>query len=126
MAIDRGDSHYDDAGSWERACRHIGLFLWWAAERGLASEHHDPKKIRENPTEHFISQCDTKLYDEDMTEDGRAFAASEYGNYLGEVSAYARTLSVTDYEIPENDVTTKHFFDWLDARLAVIHAQRGD
>jgi hypothetical protein len=33
MSIDRGDSHFEDAGTWEKACRHIALFLWWAVER---------------------------------------------------------------------------------------------
>ncbi len=118
MAIDRGDSHYDDAGSWERACRHIGLFLWWAAERGLASEDHELASLRANATQHVIDHCDTKLWDEDLTDEGNAFATSEYDAYLGEVSAYARTLGVGDYEVPEGEVTKKHFFEWLDGRLA--------
>ena len=67
MSIDRGDSHYGDAKTWERACRHIGLFLWWAAERGLASEEHELEEVRSDPTAHFISACDTKLLDQART-----------------------------------------------------------
>ena len=37
MSIDRGDSHFGDAGSWEKACRHMALFLCWSFERGLGS-----------------------------------------------------------------------------------------
>jgi hypothetical protein len=118
MAIDRGDSHIDDAGTWERACRHMALFLWWAAERGLASEDHDPADIRTAPTKHFIDQCDTKLWNDDLSPLGNAFAASAYEAYLAEVSAYARALGVGDYDIPEASATTDHFFAWLDARLA--------
>ena len=65
----------------------------------------------------FISHCDTKLWDADLTEEGRTFAADEYSAYLEAVSARARELGVGDYDIPENDDTKKWFFDWLDARL---------
>ena len=123
MSIDRGDSHYDDAQSWERACRHIGLFLWWAAERGLASEDHDAAEAAKQPTQYFISQCDTKLWDEDFGDEGNAFVEAAYGDYCGEVSAYAKSLGLGDYEIPESAATTKHFFDWLDARLAAWRAE---
>ena len=117
MGYDRGDSHYDDAGSWEKACRHISLFLWWAAEHGLASDEHDLAEIREAPTAYFIERCDTKLWDDDLNDRGIAFAKAEYDAYLREVTAYAKRLGIGDYEIPENDTTKNHFFAWLDARL---------
>jgi len=123
MSIDRGDFHYDDAQSWERACRHIGLFLWWAADRGLASEDHHAEEIAPNPTQYFIGQCDTKLWDEDLTDDGNAFATAAYDEYLGEVGVYAEGLGVGNYEVPEGEATRKHFFDWLDARLATWRAE---
>jgi hypothetical protein len=107
-------SHYDEARSWERACRHIALFLWWAAERGLASAEHDVSAIRANPTKHFIEMCDTKLTHEDLTDAGNAFAASAYEDYLTEVSNYAHAHIVPLYEIPEDAATGKHFFAWLD------------
>lgn len=117
MAIDRGDAHLGDAKTWERACRHMGLFLWWAAERGLASENHPAQEVRLNPTQHFLDHCDAKLWEEDLNERGNAFAAQEYGGYLDEVGAYAKVTGVGDYEIAEGEATTKHFFSWLDARL---------
>jgi len=123
MSIDRGDSHVGDAGTWNRACRHIGLFLWWAAARGLASDEVDAKAIAKAPTKYFISHCDTKLWDEDFTTEGRAFAAAEYDAYLHAVAAYARALGVGDYEIRESKRTTKHFFDALDKRLAAFRAK---
>ena len=122
MAIDRGDAHIGDAETWERACRHMILFLWWAVERGLASEDHEAEAVRADPTQHFIDQCDTKLSDEDLTDDGNAFAEAAYESYADEVGAYAKALSVGVYEIPEGDATTKHFFTWLDARLASFRA----
>ena len=121
MSIDRGDSHYDTAGSWEKACRHIALFLWWAAERGLAAgedETHDPDEIAKAPTKYFIQQCDTKLWHSDLTAEGDAFAKAEYSPYLTEVSSYGKQIGVGDYEIPESPETAEHFFAWLDERLA--------
>lgn len=91
--------------------------MWWAAERGLASETHELESIRLDPTEHFISECDAKLWEEDLNERGNTFALKEYGAYLDEVGAYAKGLGVGDYEIPDGEATTKHFFAWLDARL---------
>ena len=126
MSIDRGDSHWEDAGSWERACRHIALFLWWAAEHNLASEDHDPKVMAKDPTGHFIRMCDTKLWNDDFTEDGAAFAEEAYNEYLEEVEAYAQRLGVGDYEIPENAATQQHFFAWLDARFAAYRSETGN
>ena len=123
MSIDRGDSHFADARTWNRACRHIGLFLWWASARGLASKEVDAKAIAKAPTKYFITDCDKKLWDDDFTVEGKAFAAAEYDAYLHAVAAYARTLGVGDYEIRESKVTTKHFFDWLDKRLTAWRAK---
>jgi hypothetical protein len=118
MSIDRGDAHFDDARSWEKACRHIGLFLWWAAERGLTSDEHDAEAMRAAPTTYFIGQCDTKLWDQDLNDEGNAFATAAYDDYLAEVSAYAQTLSIGVYDIPEGETTARHFFERLDERLA--------
>jgi hypothetical protein len=127
MSIDRGDSHYGDAGSWEKACRHIALFLWWAFERGLGDNEVneiDVAEMAKDPTKTFIAQCDTKLWGEDLTDEGQAFAAAEYKDYLGAVAARARELGVGDYDIPEDDATKAWFFDWLDQRLARWRAAR--
>jgi len=118
MSIDRGDAHLSDAGTWERACRHMALFLFWAAERGLAAKEHDPRKMGDRPTEYFIAQCDTKLWEEDLSDEGTAFAKARYDAYLGEVEAYAARLRVGAYDISEAPTTTQHFFAWLDAALA--------
>ena len=80
--------------------------LWWAAERGLASQDHDSKAAAADPTAYFISQCDTKLWDDDFSDEGKAFAQTQYDDYLAEVSAYARSLGVADYDIPEDEVLT--------------------
>jgi hypothetical protein len=126
VSIDRGDSHIEHAGTWEKACRHISLYLWWAAERGMASELHPVKAIAKNPTRHFIQQCDTKLWEDDLTADGNRFAELAYGDYCTEVSRYAASLGVGDYEIPENATTKDHFFAWLDARYEKYRTKAGN
>jgi hypothetical protein len=123
MSHDRGDSHWEEAKTWERACRHIALFLWWAAERGLASDDHDPKLMAKEPTQHFIGMCDTKLWDDDFNEEGSAFATAEYEGYLKAVSAYAKSLGIGDYDIAENETTKQHFFELLDRRLTAWRSQ---
>lgn len=121
MAIDRADSHFDDAGTLEKAARHICLYLLWAAERGLASEIHDPKSIAADPLGHFERECDFKLWTEDFTERGNAFTAATYDDYLDEVHAFAERLGIGDYDVPQDGATRDHFFAWLDAKLAHHH-----
>jgi hypothetical protein len=119
MSIDRGDAHFRDAGTWTKACRHIALFLWWAAERGLSSSEVDATEMAAAPTRYFIDHCDTKLWDEDLTVEGNAFAAAAYNGYLGAVSEYARSLGIGDYDIPPDEKTQMWFFGWLDRRFAM-------
>ncbi len=118
MSIDRADSHYDDAGSMEKAARHICLFLLWATERGLAAKNHDAKSIAADPCGYFDRECDGKLWTEDFTERGNRFVEAVYCAYLGEVHAFAERLGVGDYDIPDEDITRAHFFAWLDKTLA--------
>jgi hypothetical protein len=124
MAIDRGDWHFEDAGTWERACRHIALFLFWAAERGLAAPSIEAKAMAKGPTQYFIKQCDTKLWADDLGKEGNRFVVTEYDAYLKEVHARAAALGIDDYDLPEDRETAKHFFAWLDARLAAWRAKK--
>lgn len=114
----RGEDHITDGKTWKRACRHIGLLLWWAAERGLASEKHDAKKARKAPTRYFIEQCDTKLFGRDLSEEGGAFVVDIYDAYLGECDAYAANRKIGFYDIQETAATAGHFFAWLDRERA--------
>jgi hypothetical protein len=119
VAYDKGDFHFDDAGSWEKACRHIALFLYWASERGLTNPelHPDSKAIAKDPVQYFIGQCDAKLWNDDFSDAGNAVAEAIYDEYLGEIHAYAEKLGVSDYDVPDNARARDHFFRWLDERV---------
>ncbi len=105
---------YDDA-SWhyggdfpddlpdEAGATHIGMFLAWALLAGLAGELHfddfaeDLETLRRReitPGAYLLRCCDGKFTDEDLNEDGNAFAAAyfqfETGQYLAD---YERTLA---------------------------------
>ena len=101
----------------------MGLLLAWAMARGLASEDHEGEDASA-ATEYFIGACDTKLTDEDFTDEGNAFVDVAYEDYLAEVSAYAGRLGLGDYDIPEDAATQAHFYAWLDSALAAWKAKR--
>ena len=97
---------YDDA-SWhyggdfpddlpmEAGATHTGMFLAWALLNGLAGEIHlddfskELERLRMRsmtPGQFFFDICDGKFTDEDLNEDGNAFAAVYFdfgsGGYL--------------------------------------------
>ena len=104
---------YDDA-SWhyggdfpvdlpdEAGATHAGMFVAWALLTGLAGNIHitdypgDIAQLQDRsttPGAFFLSACDGKFTNEDLSEEGNAFAASyfnfESGDYLAD---YERTL----------------------------------
>ncbi len=121
MAIDKGDWHYEDAGSWEAACSHIGLYLWWMAERGLARQEHDPKEIAPAPATYVIKQLDTKLWEDDLSEEGARFAQLHYQGYLGELTRIAGALEKSVYDATPHDMRDDAFA-WLDKTLRAWRA----
>ena len=107
---------YDDA-SWhyggdfpadlpaKAGATHIGMFVAWALLNGLAGELHteDPDdlarlKARDiTPGAFFIQACDEKFTDEDLSEEGNAFARicydGEQAQYVDDyVDVVARDL----------------------------------
>jgi hypothetical protein len=104
---------YDDA-SWhyggdfpsdlpaDAGATHIAMFLAWALLHGLAGELHTddlPETLQQlrqraiTPTEFFLRACDEKFTDEDLSDEGNAFAEHYYksgdkwGNYLDDYAA---------------------------------------
>lgn len=115
-SIDRGDSHYEDAGSWSAACRHIGWFLLWAARRGLANDDHQSRleALAGDPGEYVLGICDGKLIPLDLTDDGNEFATRYYDAYLGYLSDYSRGLNTTPYAVTDSKAAREGIFGFLD------------
>ena len=102
---------YDDA-SWhyggefpkelpaEAGATHIGMFVAWALLSGLAGELHIsdfPETISQlanrsiTPGAFFLAACDGKFTDEDLNDEGNAFAKHyfdyDHGQYLEDYEA---------------------------------------
>jgi len=102
MAYDRADWHY--GGDFpsdlppEAGGTHIGMFLAWAITRGLESDFHreespaalEAVRRREMTGREFLTvECDEKLWEEDLSDQGNEFAKAYYerdgdGGYLND------------------------------------------
>lgn len=119
----------------EAGATHAGMFIAWALLSGLSGDLHtsdfpeDIPVLRERsttPGAFFLSACDGKFTDEDLSEEGNAFAGFYYdvesGGYLAD---YERTLGK---DLPAGRNSLYHIADtWenfdklkpvLDSRLA--------
>jgi hypothetical protein len=129
---------YDDA-SWhyggnfpegqpdEHGGTHIGLFLRWCFEKGWAGKIHMddvPGEVAEvargkmSGTEFLFKNCDGKFIDEDLTDEGNAFAAQYYGDDGLYLDDYADAFGSLMYVAPESVHEYGKFAAMLQARLA--------
>ena len=91
MSYDRADWHY--GGNFpkelpqENGGTHIGMFLAWAIANSLEGDLHKEEsgpaleavRRREMTGRQFLfDQCDEKFTDEDLNDEGNAFAAAYY------------------------------------------------
>lgn len=127
---------YDDA-SWhyegefpvesplEYGATHIALFLKWCFIKGWASEIHleeepeDTERLIQgtmSATEYFLKYCDAKLTDEDLNEEGNAFADKYYGKDGLYLQDYIDHFSDLAYVAPEEDHDFQLFTSMLEAR----------
>ncbi len=115
--IDRGDSHYEYADDWATACRHIGWFLLWAAQRGLATVDHQSRvaEIAAAPGDYVRGVCDGKLLARDLTADGAAFASRSYDAYLRYLDACGRGQGKDPYGLTDSAALRDEIFGFLDA-----------
>lgn len=139
---------YDDA-SWhyggdfpddlpdEAGATHTGMFVAWALLSGLAGELHvddfaedlEVLKRREiAPGAYFLRCCDGKFTDEDLNDEGNAFAAAyfefETGQYLAD---YERTLAgelPTTYHVADTWENFDQLRPILDQRLREWRGRR--
>ncbi|WP_422929084.1 hypothetical protein [Singulisphaera sp. PoT] len=107
MSIDRADWHFNgDFPSdlpQENGGTHIGMFLAWIILNGFQGESHkedfpqelEAVRAREMTGREFLFKvCDGKFWEEDLNEEGKAFAAAYYSGEGGEgYGAY-----IQDYE----------------------------
>jgi len=127
---------YDDA-SWhsggefpedspdEYGGTHIALFLRWCFAKGWAGDAHceeepeDTRRVAQGTlpaTEFFFKYCDGKLTDEDLNEDGNAFAEQYYGDAGLYFQDYATHFGALMYVAPEEAHDFEAFSSVLEAR----------
>jgi hypothetical protein len=109
MKYDDASWHYggdfpDDLPS-EAGATHIGMFVAWCMMNGLAGSLHidefpdtlESLRSRQiTPGQFIIEACDEKFTDEDLNDDGNAFASAYYDLQSGQyVNDYEATLAST-------------------------------
>jgi hypothetical protein len=128
---------YDDA-SWhyggnfpaglppEHGATHIGMFLGWAIQRDLVGELHrgepdtaiDLDRVRHrqfHPRDFLLNWCDEKLTDDDLNDQGNAFAAAYYqDHYLDDWAE----LFPDNYRVDDSWETFDRIAAVLDRRFA--------
>ena len=91
MAYDRADWHYGgdfpEGLAPENGGTHIGMFLAWAIINGLEGDLHREESqdalqaVRERRMtgrDFLFQECDEKFWDEDLSDEGNAFASWYY------------------------------------------------
>ena len=127
MAIDRIDWHWDAISDeipedehWERAGAHIGYFIEWAYKKGLAPSNPETYDVDEckklinsekNGIQFLIENCDTKLWEEDLNEQGQQFASFAYTAYLDNLE---KTLGHKPYAEKYNQQDLRSVSRYLD------------
>jgi hypothetical protein len=88
---------------------HIALFVAWATLAGLGGELAADqlpllKSRSMTPTEWFIAACDEKFTDEDLSDEGNAFARSYYADAEGALRDHIGSY-LGDYEVTFPEAT---------------------
>lgn len=98
ITLDRGDSHYADAGGWIEACYHLGVFLRWAMRRGLAAASHVERAemLIAAPGAYVVKACDGKLSLDDFATD-EWLIRSLYGRFLPRYGRLVHAAVGTEY-----------------------------
>jgi hypothetical protein len=131
---------YDDA-SWhyggdfpsdlpnEAGATHAGMFLAWCILKGLGGElftEEEPELVlalrnrQTTPGRFFLRNCDGKLTDEDLNEQGNAFASAyfnlESGEFLADYDELVSSAVPSLYHVPDTWETYDQLAPRLDAR----------
>ncbi len=128
MAYDCADWHY--GGDYpvgvppENGATHIGMFLGWAIKRGLVGDFHKEHSAdaiaavqdgAQTGRDFLMEQCDEKLTDEDLSEEGNRFAKSYYeSRYFEDYEACVGRGLASLYHVedcPENRAKVEALLD---------------
>ena len=110
----------------EAAATHTGMFVAWALVSGLGSRElagaaGELQARRTTPGAFFYNQCDGKFTDEDLNDEGNAFAKAyfdpEVALYLGDYDAVLCDGLETAYHVPDTWASFEKLKPRLDRRL---------
>jgi hypothetical protein len=150
MKYDDASWHYD--GDFptelptEAGATHIGMFVAWCMLHDMAGPLHTDefpdelyalKERRTTPAQFVITACDEKLTDEELSDEGNAFAIAYYGSsgYSGQyLTDYEQTLArgeETLYQIEDSwenydklsPVIDRRFAEWKEGKLAKLESR---
>ena len=120
------DDLTDEAGA-----THTGMFVAWALLSGLAGDihiHDFPEAISRlrgravTPGTFFLDECDGKFTEEDLNEEGNAFAEAYFdfqkGSYLGDYESLLGANLPTLYHVADTWENFDRLKPVLDRRLA--------
>jgi len=94
----------------QAAATHTGMFIAWALTSGLgstllAADAGELRARKVTPGAFFYSQCDGKFTDEDLNDEGNAFAKlyfdPEVAMYLGDYDAVLCSGLKSAYHVPD-------------------------
>jgi hypothetical protein len=117
--------HGKGAATEEDGAYHIGLFLRFCAERGLASVQHQQqaRELVVDPATYLIEKCGGKLWSSDLTPNGLAFTERIYALYIREITDIAMGGDRDVYTLrsdPDRAEVEQLIFEYLDKRLEKI------
>src|ERR1700712_1532583 len=141
MAYDKAKWHHDGdfPADLEPDCggTHIGMFVAWAFLRDLADEELiedaaaalDSLRSREITGRNFLfNELDGVLGEDDLNDEGNAFAAYYYQSYMGEYDSLMKARYKTAYHAEDNwpnfevvsSMIEQRYQKWLAAGRPVV------
>jgi hypothetical protein len=126
---DKTEWHEEGAAGLEKPGNHIALFMAWAVTRSLESDLHRENAKDElaalrgrkiNAAEFFGKICAGRLWDEDLGEEGNAFAKHYYEKfYIGD---YCH-LAEKSFRAHENDGDFAGSWEWCEQVQKMLDEQ---
>lgn len=117
---------------------HTGMFVAWAMLSGLAGEvptEESGELIQQlqrralTPAQFFLEACDGKFTDDDLNDEGNAFAAAyfdfEHGEYLQDYEEALAADVATLYHVPDTWESYDRLKAVLDRRFKEWRAKSG-